>query len=140
MRNVENAGGKRERERERERESTYNGKPDNKDPHIHPSQDHLPLAFSISAPVQIQPEHPAEPVGEPARKQSADEREQVAEDGDCLGDHPRHYPEYEHDGSPDAQAGPGALAHAVGAPVESYVDVFGGNVAVYDAGNSGEGS
>ena len=112
---------------------TYNNSPHQKQPHINAREDHLPPRLRIPSPIQKQPKDAAEPVREPARKERRDETEEVVEDGDGFRDDPGHGPEHQDDERPDAEAGPGAFAHPVGAAVEADVDVFGGDVAVDDA-------
>ena len=112
---------------------THNDGPHQKQAHINAREHHLPPRLPIPAPIQKEPKDPAEPVREPARKQRRDETEQVVEDGDGFRDDPGDGPEDQDDERPDAEAGPGAFAHLVGAAVEADVDVFGGDVAVDDA-------
>ena len=121
--------GKRKRKRKRK---THNSTPHQNQPHIHPRQRHLPPRLPPPPPIEIQPKDPTEAVREPARKQRRDEAEQVVEDGDGLRDDPRGGPEDQDDERPDAEAGPGAFAHLVGAAVEADVDVLGRHVAVDD--------
>ena len=113
--------------------ATHNNSPHQKQPHIDPRQQHLHPRLPIPAPIQKQPKDPTEPIREPARKQRRDETEQIIEDGNRFRHDPRDGPEDDDDERPDAEAGPGALAHAVGAAVAADVDKFSGDVAVDDA-------
>ena len=118
---------------EKEKAKTHDDGPHQKQPHINHRQRHLPPRLLVPPPIQKEPKDPTEPVREPARKQRRDETEEVIEDGDRFRDDPSDGPEDQDDERPDAEAGPGAFAHAVGAAVEADVDVFGRDVAVDDA-------
>lgn len=106
-----------------------------KDEDIDSRQDHLFPATPIQTVVHEQPEDRRHAVSEVRREESRDERKQVVEVGDALGDDPSDGPQRGGDDEPSARSFPGALGEVRGAAEHADEDVFAGDVAVDDAGD-----
>ena len=61
--------------------------------------------------------------------------EQVAEDGNRLGDNPRNDPEYRRQTNPGTNAAEIALVHDIGVAEQTDIDVLNGNVAQNNTGD-----
>jgi hypothetical protein len=64
-----------------------------------------------------------------------DEGQQVAEDGDGLGDDPSKYPEHEADNVPRSAGDEIFLAHTIAAFPDADIDVLAINMSIDDAGD-----
>lgn len=119
---------------------------DNDKPEVGESEENLLEGVEVVAPVHVEPENAWQAEREPTGEQSAlerwldgprqerrrktyDQTEQVAEDGNRLGDDPRDDPECRRQANPGADAAGIALVHDVGVAEQTDVDVLDGNVA-----------
>lgn len=84
------------------------------------------------APVHPQPQHAGDAIGKPTGEQRGDQAEQVAEDGDGLGNDEGNNPDAESDAQPADPARLGALDDVSGAGEDAAKDVLGRYVAVDD--------
>lgn len=86
------------------------------------------------------PEDTGKTVGEPTSKQSANETEEVIEDGDGLGDDHGQSPDTEGDTNPGESGKLGAADHVLGVAEDALEDVGGGDVSVDNTGDDDGGN
>ena len=118
---------------------TYNRSPNAEDCCIQTRQKHLLLTFSIPSIIQEKPKDATQPISEPTCKQCTDQRQQVVEHGDSLGDDPCYNPYSCNDEDPDPDTHHIVVAHTFRSveiiPEDANVDVFSSDVAIYDSSN-----
>jgi hypothetical protein len=104
--------------------------------HVESGEEDLARRGEPVAPVHVQPVDTGETVTEPGSEQGANQTQQVAEDGDSVGDNPGNDPAGETDENPGAVRGQVAAVHTVSAAEETDVDVLKTNVTVDDTGTN----
>lgn len=98
--------------------------------HVDRSEEDLAGGGEPLAPVHVQPVDTRKTVTEPGSEQGADQTQQVAKDGNSVGDDPSDDPAGETDENPGAVRSQVAAVHAISATEQADVDILETNVAV----------
>ena len=122
-----------------ELKKTHNNSTNKKNSRIKASEEHFLLTLPIPSIVHEQPENTTESISEPTRKQRTNQPQKIIKHRNRLRNNPRHNPHPRHNKHPDANTHetvrPHTLRRVEIIPEYPHVDVFSGDVAVYDSGD-----
>jgi hypothetical protein len=102
------------------------------DQKVHDGEGNLPRRREPLALVDVQPVHTTKTVTEPTSEQGANQTQQIAENGNCIGNDPRNDPASESNTDPRANGNCVTLVHAISATEQADVNVLETYVTVDD--------